>query len=106
MFTTATSDTSERDLPIENRPARVGMRRRHGRRTPMPRKSLLSLFMLSMGVALLVAASMVGAASASSSKNNNLIVTQAGTQFDTLDPQLSYVSNDWGLLYNTELTLL
>src|SRR6476659_6460098 len=81
------------------------MRRRHGRRH-MHRKSLLSLFMLSMGVALLVAASMVGVASAKSTASTNLIVTQAGTGFDTLDPQLSYVSNDWGLLYNTELTLL
>lgn len=72
----------------------------------MHRKSMLSLFMLSMGVALLVAASMVGVASAKSSSHPNLIVTQAGTGFDTLDPQLSYVSNDWGLLYNTEITLL
>jgi len=72
----------------------------------MPRKSLLSLFMLSVGVALLVAAMMVGVASAKSARNNTLVVTQAGTGFDTLDPQLSYVSNDWGLLYNTELTLL
>ncbi|HUZ82457.1 MAG TPA: ABC transporter substrate-binding protein, partial [Gaiellaceae bacterium] len=75
----------------------------------MHRKSLLSLFMLSMGVALLAAAMMVGAASAKSqraSSSNVLIVTQANGAFDTLDPQLSYVSNDWGLLYNTELTLL
>lgn len=72
----------------------------------MHRKSLLSLFMLSMGVALLVAASMVGVASAKSAAHPNLIVGQAGTGFDTLDPQLSYVSNDWGLLYNTEITLL
>ncbi len=72
----------------------------------MHRKSLLSLFMLSMGVALLVAATMVGVASAKSASSGTLIVTQAGTGFDTLDPQLSYVSNDWGLLYNTELTLL
>jgi peptide/nickel transport system substrate-binding protein len=72
----------------------------------MHRKSLLSLFMLSLGVALLVAATMVGVASAKSASSGTLIVTQAGTGFDTLDPQLSYVSNDWGLLYNTELTLL
>ena len=72
----------------------------------MHRKSLLSLFMLSMGVALLAAAMMVGTASAKSSVTGQLIVTQAGTGFDTLDPQLSYVSNDWGLLYNTELMLL
>jgi peptide/nickel transport system substrate-binding protein len=72
----------------------------------MYRNSLLSLFMMSMGVALLVAATVVGVASAKSASSGTLIVTQAGTGFDTLDPQLSYVSNDWGLLYNTELTLL
>jgi len=75
----------------------------------MHRKSLLSMFMLSMGVALLAAAMVVGTASAKTQQRatgGNLIVTQAGTGFDTLDPQLSYVSNDWGLLYNTELTLL
>ena len=79
----------------------------------MHRKSLLSMFMLSMGVALLAAAMLVGTASARqtsgticSNTTSVLCVTQAGSGFDTLDPQLSYVSNDWGLLYNTELTLL
>jgi peptide/nickel transport system substrate-binding protein len=75
----------------------------------MRRKQLLSLFMLSMGVALLVAAMTVGSAAAShkaqAKGGGNLIVTQVGA-FDTLDPQLSYVSNDWGLLYNTNLLLL
>jgi len=75
----------------------------------MRRKHLFSLFMLSMGVALLVAAMTVGPAAAShkaqAKSGGNLIVTQVGA-FDTLDPQLSYVSNDWGLLYNTQLLLL
>jgi peptide/nickel transport system substrate-binding protein len=77
----------------------------------MRRKHLLSLFMLSMGVALLAAAMVVGVATAKTHKANaskaggNLVVTQVGA-FDTLDPELSYVSNDWGLLYNTEMTLL
>lgn len=75
----------------------------------MRRKHLLSLFMLSMGVALLVATMFVGMAAAkshhSAKAGGNLIVTQVGA-FDTLDPQLSYVSNDWGLLYNTQLLLL
>lgn len=75
----------------------------------MRRKSLFSLFMLSMGVALLVAAMTVGTAAAShkaqAKGGGNLIVTQVGA-FDTLDPQLSYVSNDWGLLYNTQLLLM
>jgi peptide/nickel transport system substrate-binding protein len=76
----------------------------------MRRKYLLSVFMLSMGVALLVAAMTVGSAAAShqaqAKSGNSLVVTQAGTAFDTLDPQLAYVSNDWGLLYNTQLLLL
>jgi peptide/nickel transport system substrate-binding protein len=75
----------------------------------MHRKSLLSLFMLSMGVALVAAAMIVGTASAKTQRtasNNVLTITQAPGAFDTLDPQLSYVSNDWGLLYNTEMTLL
>lgn len=78
----------------------------------MRRKHLLSLFMLSMGVALLAAAMVVGVAAAKTHRatagaktGGNLIVTQVGA-FDTLDPQLSYVSNDWGLLYNTEMTLM
>jgi peptide/nickel transport system substrate-binding protein len=72
----------------------------------MHRKSLLSLFMLSMGAALIVAAMAVGVASARTQATRNLVVTQGGGAFDTLDPQLAYVSNDWGLQYNTELTLL
>src|SRR5581483_6049405 len=91
-----------------NRAAREGVRRRHGR-SHMRRKHLLSLFMLSMGVALLVAAMTVGVATAktahANAKGGNLIVTQVGA-FDTLDPQLAYVSNDWGALYNTQLLLL
>ena len=75
----------------------------------MRRKYVFSLFMLSMGVALLVAAMTVGTAAASHKAHakggGNLIVTQVGA-FDTLDPQLSYVSNDWGLLYNTQLLLM
>ncbi len=76
----------------------------------MRRKHLLSVFMLSMGVALLVATMFVGMAAAKShhsakAAGGNLIVTQVGA-FDTLDPQLAYVSNDWGLLYNTQLLLL
>jgi peptide/nickel transport system substrate-binding protein len=76
----------------------------------MRRKYVFSLFMLSMGVALLVAALTVGSAAAShkahqAKRGGNLVVTQVGA-FDTLDPQLAYVSNDWGLLYNTQLLLL
>jgi peptide/nickel transport system substrate-binding protein len=77
----------------------------------MRRKHVLSLFMLSMGVALLVAATTVGVASAksqhaSAKKGGKLIVTQAGTAFDTLDPQLAYVTNDWWVLDATQLLLV
>jgi peptide/nickel transport system substrate-binding protein len=75
----------------------------------MRRKYLLSLFMLSMGVALLVAAMTVGSAAAShkaqAKSGGNLVVTSTAA-FDTLDPQLAYVSNDWGALYNTQLLLV
>jgi peptide/nickel transport system substrate-binding protein len=76
----------------------------------MRRKHVFSLFMLSMGVALLVAAMTVGPAAAShktqAKSGGNLVVTQGGLAFDTLDPQLAYVSNDWGALYNTQLLLM
>ena len=77
----------------------------------MRRKHVLSLFLLSMGAALLVAAMTVGVASATSSKSaakkgGTLIVTQAGSGFDTLDPQLAYVTNDWWVLDATQLLLV
>lgn len=77
----------------------------------MRRKHLLSLFMLSMGVALLVAATTVGVASAKSRKGGAksggvLTVAQWGGAFDTLDPQLAYVTNDWDVLDATQLLLV
>jgi peptide/nickel transport system substrate-binding protein len=77
----------------------------------MGRKHVLSLFMLSMGVALLVVATTVGVASATSQtasakKGGTLTLVQNGTAFDTLDPQLAYVTNDWLLLDSTQLLLL
>ena len=77
----------------------------------MRRKHALSLLMLSMGVALLVAATTVGVASASShhasaKAGGVLTVSQAGAAYDTLDPQLAYVTNDWLLLDSTQLLLV
>ena len=80
----------------------------------MRRKHVLSLLMLSMGVALLVAAMTVGVASARTHKHHGhhakrggtLRLTQSGGAFDTLDPQLAYVTNDWAVLSNTQLLLV
>ncbi len=80
----------------------------------MRRKHLLSLLMLGMGVALLVAATTVGVATAKSQKHNAqhakrggvLRLDQSGGSFDTLDPGLAYVTNDWAVLSNTSLLLV
>ncbi len=80
----------------------------------MRRKHMLSLLLLCMGVALLIAATTVGVASsatqkASSSKalrGGTLRVNQSAGAFDTLDPGLAYVTNDWEVLYSTGLNLV
>jgi ABC-type transport system substrate-binding protein len=74
----------------------------------MRRKQLVSLSMLSVGVALLVAATSVGAAAARSStlRGGTLRLDQSAGTFDTLDPQLAYVTNDWEVLNATQLLLL
>ncbi|GEM_PF-899496 len=80
----------------------------------MRRKHVLSLFLLSMGIALLVAATAVGVASARTHTSHHanalrggiLRVDQSGGAFDTLDPGLAYVTNDWAVLYTTQLLLV
>jgi len=80
----------------------------------MRRKHLLSLLMLSMGVALLIAATTVGVASSATQKVSSskalrggvLRVNQSAGAFDTLDPGLAYVTNDWEVLYSTQLLLV
>jgi peptide/nickel transport system substrate-binding protein len=79
----------------------------------MRRKHVLSLFALSMGVALLVAATTVGVAASAtkkvsvSAKSGGILkVNQSAGSFDTLDPQLAYVTNDWNLLDATQMMLL
>jgi peptide/nickel transport system substrate-binding protein len=80
----------------------------------MRRKHVLSVLMLSMGVALLVAAMTVGVASArthqahyaKSQRGGVLRIDQSGGGFDTLDPQLAYVTNDWTVLSNTQILLV
>jgi len=68
----------------------------------MRRKQVLSLFMLVMGVALLVAATTVGAAgsatkkagSAEAVKGGTLRINQSSGDFDYVDPQIQYRSDD------------
>jgi peptide/nickel transport system substrate-binding protein len=74
----------------------------------MRRKQLISLSILSVGVALLVAATGVGTAAGSSSslRGGTLRINQSAGTFDTLDPQLAYVTNDWQVLNATQLLLL
>jgi peptide/nickel transport system substrate-binding protein len=80
----------------------------------MRRKHVLSLLMLSMGVALLIAATTVGVASSATQKAGSakalkggvLKVNQSAGSFDTLDPGLAYVTNDWEVLYSTGLNLV
>ncbi len=80
----------------------------------MRRKHVLSVLMLCTGIALLIAATTVGVASSATQKAGHanalrggvLKVAHSGGGFDTLDPQLSYVANDWGALYNVSLLLV
>jgi peptide/nickel transport system substrate-binding protein len=80
----------------------------------MRRKHVLSLLMLCMGVALLVAATTVGVASSATQKTSSskalrggtLRINQSAGSFDTLDPGLAYVTNDWEVLYSTGLNLV
>ena len=80
----------------------------------MRRKQVLSLFMLVTGVALLVAAMTVGAASsatkragsAEAAKGGTLRINQANSDFDFVDPQLAYRTDDWTMLSTTGMPLV
>jgi len=80
----------------------------------MRRKQVLSLFMLVLGVALLVAALSVGAAgsatkkagSAEALKGGTLKLNEANEDFDFVDPQLAYRTDDWAMLYTTSMQLV
>ena len=80
----------------------------------MRRKQVLSLFMLVMGVTMLVAAISVGAASSSSkragsaeaNKGGTLKLNQAESDFDFVDPQLAYRTDDWSMIYTTSMPLV
>jgi peptide/nickel transport system substrate-binding protein len=84
----------------------------------MRKKHMLSLLFAVLGVALLIATAMVGVASSATSKHPTKVslskahkggvlrVNQSGTDFDTVDPGLAYVTNDWALLYTTQMLLV
>jgi ABC-type oligopeptide transport system substrate-binding subunit len=80
----------------------------------MRRKQILSLFMLAMGATLLIAATTVGAASsathakakAGANKGGTLKINQAASDFDFVDPQLAYRTDDWSMLFTTAMQLV
>ena len=80
----------------------------------MRKKQMLSLFMLVMGVALLVAATTVGAATSATQRTGKAGVTKGGTlrvneanaDFDFVDPQLAYRTDDWDMLFSTAMQLV
>jgi peptide/nickel transport system substrate-binding protein len=73
----------------------------------MRRKSVLSLLLSGVGIALLAIAMTAGVATSATSshtsgaakKGGTLRVNQSNTDFDTVDPGLAYVTNDWALDY-------
>jgi ABC-type transport system substrate-binding protein len=80
----------------------------------MRRKQVLSLFMLVVGVALLVASMTVGAAtsatkkagSAEANKGGTLRLNESESDFDFVDPQLAYRTDDWSMIYTTSMPLV
>ncbi len=77
----------------------------------MRRKQLLSLFMLVVGVMLLVAALTVGPASSATSKANagkggTLRLNESSEDFDYVDPQIAYRTDDWSMLQTTAMPLV
>jgi peptide/nickel transport system substrate-binding protein len=80
----------------------------------MRRKHVLSLLMLVAGIALLVAATSVGAASSATTKKGSaearkggtLRVNEASEDFDFVDPQLAYRTDDWAMIYTTSMPLV
>ncbi len=80
----------------------------------MRRKHLLSLFMLVTGIALLVAATSIGVASSATQrvsksgalKGGTLRLNEAEGDFDYVDPQLQYRSDDAQLVFATSMNLM
>ena len=80
----------------------------------MRRKQVLSVFMLVLGTALLVAALAVGGASSAAKKPGSAEALRGGTlrlvmsssDFDFVDPGLAYRVDDWSMLHATQLLLV
>ena len=80
----------------------------------MRRKQLLSLFMLVLGVSLLVAALTVGAASSATqrfarthvAKGGTLKLNESSEDFDYVDPQIAYRTDDWSMLNTVAMPLV
>jgi ABC-type transport system substrate-binding protein len=80
----------------------------------MRRKQVLSLLTLVTGVALLVAAVSVGTAASATKKKGStearkggtLRVNEAAADFDFVDPQLAYRTDDWAMIYTTSMPLV
>jgi len=80
----------------------------------MRRKQLLSLFMLVVGASLLVAALTVGTASSATHKASGKNALKGGTlkinensgDFDFVDPQLAYRTDDWDVIFTTNMGLV
>jgi peptide/nickel transport system substrate-binding protein len=80
----------------------------------MRRKQLLSLFMLVVGVSLLVAAMTVGIASSATqkvakthaAKGGTLKLNESSEDFDYVDPQIAYRTDDWSMLNVTAMPLV
>jgi len=80
----------------------------------MRRKQLLSLFMLVVGASLLVAAMAVASASGSTAKAGHSNAVKGGTlklnesseDFDYVDPQIAYRTDDWAMLNTTGMPLV
>jgi ABC-type transport system substrate-binding protein len=80
----------------------------------MRRKQVLSLFMLVLGASLLVAAMTVAGASGSTTKAGSAFAKKGGTlklnesseDFDYVDPQIAYRTDDWAMLSTTAMQLV
>ncbi|HVU76545.1 MAG TPA: ABC transporter substrate-binding protein [Gaiellaceae bacterium] len=80
----------------------------------MRRKQLISLFMLVLGASLLVAAMAVAAASGSTARAGHAAAAKGGTlklnesneDFDYVDPQIAYRTDDWAMLNTVGMPLV
>jgi ABC-type transport system substrate-binding protein len=79
----------------------------------MGRKQLLSLAMLVVGAALIASAFAVGgqsavkrAGSAEAKKGGTLRINQNNADFDFVDPQIAYRTDDWEMLFTTSMQLV